>query len=152
MMQAPNMKAQDSVSGVKLVELAEKARPEMFNRDIGEIFSVGVFKPFRGLGIANFMYTALDHIMKEGLPISDENRLFFTSMHIGCSAPETMHLCQKFGYEKISEVIYSQEMDLILSHGKLEEAMPGHGSPIVAEKFRGTEPRLEYWVKKGFTE
>ena len=69
-------------------------------------------------------------------------------MHIGCSAPETMHLCEKFGYEKISEVIYSQEMDLILSYGKLEEAMPGHGSKEVAEKFRGSEPRLEYWVKE----
>jgi len=43
-------------------------------------------------------------------------------------------------------------MDLILSFGKLEEAMPGHGSLEVAEKFRGTEPRLEYYVKQVFTE
>ena len=58
-----------------------------------------------------------------------------------------MHLCEKFGYTKISVVVYSKEMELILRHGSLEVAMPGHGSKEVAEKFRGTEPRLEYWVK-----
>jgi hypothetical protein len=52
------------------------------------VFSVAVFKPFRGQGIARFMYTALDHILKKGLPISEDKILYFTSMHIGCSAPE----------------------------------------------------------------
>ena len=93
------------------------------------------------------MYQGLDHILKEGLPVSDKDKLNFTVMHIGCSAPETMHLCEKFGYQKISEVIYSQEMDTVLSFGELSVAMPGFGSKVVAEKFRGGEPRLEYWVK-----
>ena len=132
--------------------MAESAKPAWFGNDVASVYSVGVFKPFRGQSVARFMYTALDHILKEGLPISDTEKLNFTYMHIGCSAPETMHLCEKFGYQKIAEVIYSQEMETILQHGELEEAMPGHWSKEVAEKFRGTEPRLEYWVKQAFFE
>ena len=126
---------------------AKKARPADFGLDIALVYSVGVFKPFRDQGVARFMYAALDHILRVGLPTSRYHLKHFTSIHIGCSAPETMHLCEKFGYTKISEVVYSQEMELILSHGPLDIVMPGHGSKEVAEKFRGTEPRLEYWVK-----
>jgi hypothetical protein len=135
------------LSNYVLKNRAQKARPADFGLDIAHVYSVGVFKPFRGQGVARFMYEALDHILMAGLPTSRDHLQHFTSIHIGCSAPETMHLCEKFGYNKISEVVYSQEMDLILSHGALEVAMPGHGNKEVADKFRGTEPRLEYWVK-----
>jgi len=90
-----------------LVERAKEAARECFEDVIGEVYSVGVFKPFRGQGVARFMYAALDHILKAGLPTSRYRLQHFTSMHIGCSAPETMHLCEKFGYTKISEVVYS---------------------------------------------
>ena len=63
--------------------------------------------PFRGQGVARFMYSALDHILKAGLPTSRYHLQHFSSMHIWCSAPETMHLCEKFDYTKISEVVYS---------------------------------------------
>ena len=68
-------------------------------------------------------------------------------MHIGCSAPETMHLCEKFGYDKISEVIYEKEYETIETFGKVEEIMPNLKSKEITDKFRGTTPRLEYWVK-----
>lgn len=106
-MQAPNMKALESVSGIKLVEKAKEAAWWCFEDSIGEVYSVGVFKPFRGQGVARFMYAALDHILMAGLPTSRDHTQHFTSIHIGCSAPETMHLCEKFGYTKISEVVYS---------------------------------------------
>ena len=107
MQDSPGIQTMFRLSNCVLKERARKARPSDFGLDIALVYSVGVFKPFRGQGVARFMYAALDHILKAGLPTSRYRLQHFTSMHIGCSAPETMHLCEKFGYTKISEVVYS---------------------------------------------
>ena len=38
-------------------------------------------------------------------------------MHVSCSAPETMHLCQKYGYERLVSVEYENCRDEIEASG-----------------------------------
>lgn len=89
--------------------LAQKQNPLAFSSEMGLLASVAVFKPCRGQGLSNLIYQALDHFLENGLPRSDGGYYHISTVHVMCSAPETMHLCQKYGYLKEAEFFYSQE-------------------------------------------
>lgn len=96
------------------------------------------------------IYQALDQILEHGMQSKQNHTRYFTSMHIGCSAPETMHLCKKNGYFMLSQFIYSQEtkfIEVCCPGVKIEEVMPGIGKELVKSKFRESLPRIEYYVK-----
>ena len=55
MQDSPGIQTMFRLSNYVLKERARKARPADFGLDIALVYSVGVFKPFRGQGVARFI-------------------------------------------------------------------------------------------------
>lgn len=121
-----------------------------FQIDQIAIFSVAVFQKYRGKGICSFIYEALDTFLQHGIPTSAGGIRFTSRIHIACSAPETMHLCQKHGYEKLAEVNFTKEKAFLerLSDAPFSEIVPRIGDEGVAKRMRGGDIRNEYYVKE----
>lgn len=120
---------------------------------MGLLCSVNVFPSHRGKGISNVIYHAIDSWLIHGVSRSDDTsrRRHFSSVHVACSAPETIYLSQKHGYELIADFKYDQESRLIEQFAgcSLAEAMPGIENADMLKRHRGELPKIEYYVKEG---
>jgi hypothetical protein len=127
----------------------------MFSMDMALLSSIGVFKEFRGRGIGNVIYQACDHILIFGLlkskPDFEGETYPIPYIHVECSAPETIHLCEKYGYEKLAAFIYSMKTVILEGYGQgpIETIIPGLQSDTVKARFKGEEPSIVYFVKEG---
>ena len=97
------------LSSEHLTKLAKLDSPLFFSMDMALVCSVVVFPAFRSRGITNLIYQGLDSWLANGVKTTKWGIRKYSSIHISCSAPETMHLCQKHGYERIARVVIMEE-------------------------------------------
>ena len=98
------------------------------------------------------IYQALDSWLVNGLPASSKSgrNIKLSAVHVNCAAPETMHLCQKFGYE-IAAVFAFEEQAVLDAFGedyRFKDILKGLDQESVKLRFRGTQPRIEYYIKE----
>ncbi|CDW78926.1 UNKNOWN [Stylonychia lemnae] len=117
---------------VETTKNAKENHPELFTDETKKmrVRLIIVFREHRGKGILNHMYNAFENIA--------ESRGFNT-IHMTCGAPETFHLCKKFGYQTLGEFRY-----LGLEPELLQYFKP---SDEIKMKFRGEDMRIQYNVK-----
>ncbi|CDW86840.1 UNKNOWN [Stylonychia lemnae] len=118
-----------------LVETTKRAKenhPEFFTNEMRKmrVRLIIVFREHRGKGILNRMYEAFENIA--------ESR-GFNAIHMTCGAPETFHLCKKFGYQTLGEFRYQDMEPEFLEYYK--------PSDEIKSKFRGEDMRIQYNIK-----
>ena len=149
--QEVNIRGYMEITSSYITGLAQRQNPLAFSQEMGLLASVAVFKSSRGQGLSNLIYQALDHFLLNGLPRSNGESCRISSVHVMCSAPETMHLCQKYGYLREVEFTYRHEGKAIereLGCTDIKEVLKGLDREEIKQRFKEEEPRIEYYTKE----
>ncbi|TNV76292.1 hypothetical protein FGO68_gene9478 [Halteria grandinella] len=155
MLNESNIKAFQGITQDYIPRQARENAPLLFGMEMALLNSVAVFHPFRGKGISNVIYQACDEMLifgglRKSQPDFEGDLHPISSLHVMCSAPETIHLCKKYGYEMYSKFIYEERKTIIEGYGQVadyREVAWGLENEIVKSRFREV-PCIEYYAKE----